>query len=209
MRALLSSLSSSKRGPAAEAIDSRLASFRAMRSAPAEVLFSELCFCLLAANYSAKGSLRIQEGLGPGLLELDQPSLSSALRSYGYRFPNTRARYIREARRHIDDLPGLVRSHDESGSRLHLADEVLGLGMKEASHFLRNCGAQGLAIVDFHIIDILMRHGLIEPMRRGGISRRRYLELESVLRDLASRAGMSLAELDLHLWRMETGQVLK
>jgi N-glycosylase/DNA lyase len=38
---------------------------------------------------------------------------------------------------------------------------------------------------------------------------KKYLEIEQRLREFAKRAGMSLGELDLYLWYLKTGEVLK
>ncbi len=98
-------------------------------------------------------------------------------------------------------------SYDELKLREWLVKTVKGFGMKESSHFLRNVGYESLAIIDFRIIDVLHRYGLIE--RPKTMSRKKYLEIEEVLRQLAQKVGMSLAELDLYLWYMETGKILK
>jgi len=38
---------------------------------------------------------------------------------------------------------------------------------------------------------------------------KKYLEIEDVLREIAKRSSLNLGELDLYLWYMETGKVLK
>jgi SAM-dependent methyltransferase len=79
------------------------------------------------------------------------------LRELGHRFPNTRAKYIVEARKHAKDLKKIVHSTFDNVDALRewLADNVKGLGFKESSHFLRNIGFEDVAIIDFHIIDFL------------------------------------------------------
>ena len=79
--------------------------------------------------------------------------------------------------------------------------------MKEASHFLRNIGFKDFAIIDFHIIDVLTRYNLIKKPKT--LTAKRYLEIEGVLKKLANKLKMSLGELDLYLWYLETGKVLK
>ena len=94
--------------------------------------------------------------------------------------------------------------------REKLVKDIKGLGMKEASHFLRNIGFKDVAIVDFHIIDLLNREKLVNfDRKKGGLSKQKYLEIEKVLEDLGKKVGLDLAELDLYLWYMETGKVLK
>jgi len=88
-----------------------------------------------------------------------------------------------------------------------LVESVKGLGYKEASHFLRNIGYDDYAIVDFHIVDLLVRHNLIKKPKT--LSRVKYLEIEEILRKIAKKSGLTLAELDLYLWFLETNKVLK
>jgi N-glycosylase/DNA lyase len=88
-----------------------------------------------------------------------------------------------------------------------LSENIKGIGPKEASHFLRNIGYTNFAILDFHIIDILIRNGLFE--KRKPLTKREYLEIEAILKKIARKVNLNLAELDLYLWYMETGKILK
>jgi N-glycosylase/DNA lyase len=88
-----------------------------------------------------------------------------------------------------------------------LVKNVKGLGMKESSHFLRNVGYKDLAIIDFHIVDLLEREKLIE--RPKTITPKKYLEIEETLTKLGEKTSLNLAELDLYLWYLETGKILK
>ena len=91
--------------------------------------------------------------------------------------------------------------------RTWLIKHIKGFGYKEASHFLRNIGYQDYAIIDSHIIDILVRHAIID--KPASITKRRYLNIEVILRELADEVGITLAALDLYLWYLETGNILK
>lgn len=174
-----------------------------------ERVFSELCFCILTANYSAEGGLRIQSEIGEGFLKLNRLELSRRLRSLGYRYPRTRARYIVEARKHYEDVWKIVNEQEDLASiRKWLADNVPGIGFKEASHFLRNIGFKNLAIVDKHILRILHRYGYIGSIPKT-LSKNMYLKVEGILSKIAGELNISLAELDLYLWYMDTGTVLK
>ena len=82
-----------------------------------------------------------------------------------------------------------------------------GLGYKEASHFLRNIGFDNYAIIDFHIIDILYDNKLIQKPKT--ITKNKYLEIEDLLKKIAKKTNLTLAELDLYLWYIETGKILK
>lgn len=198
--------------PIRQVIDRRLVEFSRFRndSITNEELFLELSFCLMTANFSASGGLKIQNALGDKLINLGVDELAGELARLGHRFPNARAKYIFEARNHLSIIKEIIFNKNGHDLRDWFFDNVLGLGMKESSHFLRNIGFVDFAIVDFHIIDILSEHGLIESIPRGkGISKKKYLEIEEVLKELGKKLSMNMAELDLYLWYLETGKVLK
>ena len=65
---------------------------------------------------------------------------------------------------------------------------IKGVGMKESSHFLRNIGFRGVAIIDFHIVDLLVAEGLIEKPKT--ITPKIYLEIEDVLKNLAKKSNI-------------------
>ncbi|MGC9554861.1 MAG: N-glycosylase/DNA lyase, partial [Thermoplasmatota archaeon] len=119
-----------------------------------------------------------------------------------------RAAYICHNRRYQDIGDILRRFQDQREAREWLVKHVKGLGYKEASHFLRNVGYTDVAIIDRHILRVMYRYGLIEKIP-DSLSRKRYLELERVLERVADHLGITLAELDLYLWYMETGKILK
>ncbi|MBW3011401.1 N-glycosylase/DNA lyase [Candidatus Woesearchaeota archaeon] len=194
MRKLLASIEDLKKTSIKEVIITRTRSFKNIRTEKA--IFKELCFCLLTANYSAEGGIRIQKEIGDGFITLPEAKLAQKLRSLGYRFPNVRAQFIVEARKHKDTLKRTLQSLNETEA-----------GFKEASHFLRNIGSENLAIIDFHIVDLLEKHNLIEKPKT--ITKNKYLEIEDVLKKIATKTNLNLAELDLYLWFKETGKVLK
>ena len=189
-------------------IDQRIKEFEQIGKSGIKEIFKELCFCILTANYNAKGGIRIQKAIGDGFLSLSEKQLARKLKELGHRFPNARAKYIVEARKMLDEIDKVLKSKlSENEKREWLVKNIKGLGYKEASHFLRNIGYKNLAIIDFHIVDVLVRHGLIKKPKT--LTKRKYLEIEGVLKKIADRVGLSLAELDLYLWYMETGVVLK
>lgn len=87
-------------------------------------------------------------------------------------------------------------------------ENIKGLGYKEASHFLRNIGFTNLAIIDFHIVDLLIKNGLLNEKPKS-LSKKKYIEIEDILKEIAEDLNLSLGELDLYLWYMETGKILK
>ena len=89
-----------------------------------------------------------------------------------------------------------------------LVKNVNGLGWKEASHFLRNIGVRGLAILDRHIFKHLVRLHVIRAVPKS-LTKKRYLTIEKKWHRFAKDIGISLDELDLLFWSMETGEIRK
>jgi N-glycosylase/DNA lyase len=171
-------------------------------------LFMELCFCILTARSSAERCIRIQKEIGEGFLTMPEEILAKELKRLGHPYPYIRARYIVEARRHLPKLRWLIDSFDNGEeARRWLIENVKGLGYKEASHFLRNIGFEDVAIIDFHILNLLARYGIIEKPRT--LTSKKYREIESILRTIALKLNIPPGELDLYLWYMETGKILK
>ena len=172
------------------------------------LVYYELCFCLMTSNFNAERAIIIQNKLKKKFGVLSEKNLAIELKKSGHRFPNTRADFLFEAQKHKNSIKKIVDSFEEDlSARNWLAENIKGLGMKEASHFLRNIGRKNVAIIDFHIIDLLEKHKLIE--RPKTITKKKYLEIEKVLGKLGKKIGMGLASLDLYLWFLETGKVLK
>lgn len=209
MRRLIKAIEELRDSEVRERVRARIREFLDMRVKDAEAWFSELSFCVLTANSTARLGMKIQEKLGPrGFLELGEEELAERLRILGHRFYRTRARYIVENRRLY---PWFRQKVLEMGSgrlaRPWLVENVRGFGMKEASHFLRNVGFLDVAIVDRHVMNVLDEFGIYPRPR--SLTRRRYLEVEGILGGIAEELGMQLGELDLYLWYMKTGEVLK
>jgi N-glycosylase/DNA lyase len=208
MEELLKAVDNLRRTSVKNQVDDQLKEFKENLGKPSEKIFEELCFCILTANFNAERAMKIQDEIGEGFLTLSKPKLKAKLRQLGYRFPATRAGYILQARKYEPSLKHVIDVSDPHHAlREWLVNNVYGIGYKEASHFLRNIGFTDFAILDFHIIDILERCGSIQ--RPKTLTKKKYLEIEDVLRKMAAKSGLNLAELDLYLWYMETGKVLK
>ncbi|MEA1905223.1 MAG: N-glycosylase/DNA lyase [Candidatus Hadarchaeota archaeon] len=209
MHDLVCKLKSLKSGEVGEKVRRRIEEFGETRSKGDERWFSELCFCILTANSSARLGIRIQEKLGEkGFLALSLPELTRELRAMGHRFYRKRAEFITEAR-DLRRLKEIIRDlSTATEAREWLVKNVKGLGYKEASHFLRNIGYDGVAILDRHVLRTLHKEGIIERVPHH-LSKSDYLSIEQKLREVAEKAGLTLAELDLYLWYMATGEILK
>ncbi|MDD5416920.1 MAG: N-glycosylase/DNA lyase [Candidatus Aenigmarchaeota archaeon] len=194
MKELLNSLNKLKKSEVSKLVAQRMKEFKNN-----DDLFNEICFCILTANFNAERSIKIQNSI-KDFSKLSLEQLTNELKKHGHRYPNKRAEYIVEAKKHKDELKN-------NCTRDWIVDNVKGLGMKEASHFLRNIGFTNYAIIDFHIVDLLVKHDIIEEPKT--LTPKTYLEIEDKLREIAKKSNLNLAELDLYLWYMETGKILK
>ena len=200
METIISSVLQLKNSPIKLLVDARLKEFS---SVPRDFnsLFRELAFCLLTAGTSAELGLKTIDHLEGALFTGSEAEIQKKLKEI-YRFHTVRAKYIYVAREKFKEV-----TLDSPNRREILIDKIKGLGMKEASHFLRNIGFNDYAIIDFHIIDFLVKNGVIEKPKT--ITKKKYIEIENVLRKIADSLNISLGELDLYLWYLETGKILK
>jgi len=210
MKNLLKEIEELKNSEIKKVIDSRLEDFEKIGNSGSNEVFKEMCFCLMTANFSAKGGIKIQSEINEGFLKLSENELSKKLRELGHRFPNTRAKYIYESRVKKEELfIALKKIKEDLVLREWIVKNIKGLGMKESSHFLRNIGFKNFAIIDFHIVDLLSKHGLIEAPNSKSLTPKKYVEIENILREISKASRLNLGELDLYLWYLETGNILK
>ncbi len=207
MERLLERIELVKNSPISEVISEKIKEFEKMGKEKEDKVFSELCFCLLTANFQAEKCIRIQQEMGRDFLHLPEKELAEKLKEAGHRFWPQRASHITNARECKTELCNLVMKESGKEMRDWLVKNIKGLGMKESSHFLRNIGYKDVAIIDFHIIDLMVDENLIKKPKT--ITPKKYLEIESVLENLGKKVNLNLAELDLYLWYIETGKVLK
>jgi N-glycosylase/DNA lyase len=199
-------------------IRARLAEFRDVwASASDERLWQEMVYCIFTAGASARMGLRSIEAVRHLLLEGSREEMTRALTEAGaHRYPQARPGYIVVTREFLrEDCRMRLRDRLESFNNpperrdwLARTPGIKGLGYKEASHFLRNVGFTGYALLDKHVLRCLAELGVVESPDPPA-TRARYLETEERLRQFARRARVDFDELDLVLWSMKTGEILK
>jgi N-glycosylase/DNA lyase len=195
-----------------DAVEGRMREFQEANLADSARWFEELTYCLLTAYSSASMGQRCVDALctGDTLTKGSLEEVSVCLRAQGHRFADRRAEYILLARGHAPHLKQIIESQPDSKvAREWLVENVKGLGMKEASHYLRNVGYLDLAIIDRHILAHMREHGLADTDARKGITMRKYLEYERTLEKVAAKLGMPPGKMDLYLWYKKTDAVLK
>jgi len=198
------------------AIRSRLKEFRDIhRSATDEKLWEEMVFCFFTGGCSAKMGLNSIDAVRHLLINGSHEEIMNSLVGR-HRYPRARARYVVHSREFlVSDCNLRLRERlwnfsDHEARRDWLVKEkgIKGLGYKEASHFLRNVGFKGYGILDKHILRSLCELRLI-PEPKPPTTRTRYHQIENQLRLLSKRTGIDFDELDLVLWSMKTGEILK
>ena len=196
-------------------IEARLLHFEKVGRMGGKRLFEELFFCLLTPQSKARSCNRAVGELRERKLLLDGSAKEiAALLASRTRFHNNKAGYIVEAREKFGKNGFALLAHATfSGTERHARDffvkQVKGLGMKEASHYLRNVGrGKTLAILDRHILKNLAKQGAIEGVPKT-LSAKRYLEIERRMEEFCAKAGIPLAHLDLLFWAEETEEIFK
>ncbi len=197
-------------------IKRRLSEFEAIGSSGTDLkLWEEMVFCFFTGGCSARMGLNSLEAVKPILMTAGQDELTNALLGV-HRYPNARSRYIVASRTFLQEHCGMMLRKKLKGfeckheRRDWLVKEkgIKGLGYKEASHYLRNIGYKGYAILDKHVLNCLAELKIIEDPKPPN-NRSRYLMIEEKLHNLTDLTGIDFDELDLVLWSMKTGVILK
>lgn len=198
-----------------EEIRKRLQEFKQVLQESDERIFAELAFCLCTPQSKATICWKAVENLTNNNLLLNGSEKEIIPFLSAVRFGERKAQYIIEARKLFTkdgklDIKGKILSlKDPFKAREWLVENVKGLGIKEASHFLRNIGYSfELAILDIHILRKLKEYGVIKIIPKN-LTKKLYLEIEQRMKFFARSIGLSLQELDLLFWSEETGIVFK
>jgi N-glycosylase/DNA lyase len=194
----------------------RLADFRSVYEKGDRAIFEELCFCILTAGSSAKMGMRTIIALKDLLRTGSEKELQQRAHEHRVRFWRLRPSYIYHTREYLDEVCGLrlkrmIGSFDCRFARRDFFaqnKDIKGLGYKEASHFLRNIGFPGYAILDKHILNSLREMGVISTRMRS-TTRAGYLAIEKKVERFAEEIGIDMDHLDLLLWSRKTGEILK
>ncbi len=195
-------------------IEKRLEEFASIDLDDEKKVFQEMCFCLLTPQSSALRADRAIRHLARTCLLLDgtEGQIANILNGCGILYANNKASYILEARLNLFSHPKIKYSQllvsDPYQARERVIQNIKGLGYKEASHFLRNIGYRGLAILDRHVLRTLCQAEVIECVPTS-LSRSRYLKIEKLFLSYAERLGIPPDGLDLLMWSAKTGMVFK
>jgi N-glycosylase/DNA lyase len=192
-----------------EAIQIRLEEFSQV---PSNTYFYELLFCILTPQSLAKNAEQVIEKLkADHFYEQGFDPLPYLRNPRHYiRFHNVKSKRLLHIREIYPQLH-LILIQDNKDVR-KLREQVLtmipGLGLKESSHFMRNIGIKGLAILDRHILKHLKSLKIIGRIPKS-LTPKRYFTIEKKWLKFADEIGIPMDELDLLFWSMETGEIRK
>ncbi len=197
-------------------IISRLDEFKRVREKGGEEdVFAELVFCILTPQSRAKTCWDAVKNLLNKNLLLKGSKNQILKELDDVRFKYKKAEYMVEARKQfltegkISIKSQISRFSDVYDAREWLAQNVKGIGYKEAGHFLRNIGlGENLAILDRHILKNLKFLGIIKEIP-SSLSRKKYFEIEKKMKEFAEKVKIPMSHLDLVMWYKETGEIFK
>lgn len=179
---------------------------------PSSEYFYELVYCLLTPQSSALHAERTVAHLRAAefdMRDIDPEPFLRQKENY-IRFHKTKTRHLIKLKNQFPLIATkLMETITSFELREWLVKNVTGLGYKEATHFLRNIGKNdGLAILDRHILRTLKRLGVIHSISKS-ISRKKYIRIEQRFAEFSNHIDISLDELDLLFWSIETGEIRK
>ncbi len=181
-----------------------------------ERLFEELCFCILTANTSAEMGMKAIDAIRDLLINGTAEEMKNKLEGI-YRFNVLRPTYIIHTRNYLktnldfkikNKIEALKNNPVELRNFFAFNKGIKGLSYKEASHFLRNIGFKGYAILDKHILNSLLEFHVIKEIKTP-LTSKVYYEIEQQMRLFSNEIEIPMDELDLLLWSRRTGKILK
>lgn len=188
-------------------IEKRLSEFEEIyKNGDDEKFFEELVFCILTPQTKALNCHRALKILKESnlLLKGNKDEISKKINFI--RFKNHKADYIVNARKiFFKDGKGNLKKflssiEDEKELREELVKNVKGIGLKEASHFLRNIGiSKNLVIVDRHILRCAFKYKIIKKIPKT-ITKKIYLRIENKILKFSRKIGIPPNHLDFLFW---------
>ncbi|MCY3827472.1 MAG: hypothetical protein OXK19_00145 [Candidatus Dadabacteria bacterium] len=190
-----------------EEIQDRLLEFKqAFREADDRQIFRELSFCILSSGVGPKIAGQCMSVIGERLVDGEEDELLERIGAI-HKYAENASRYIVFTREYLRKehgflLKSLVSSFEDRVERRDFFAKnpgIKGLGYMQASHFLRNLGFSGYAILDRNNLASLFELGIIGETKYP-LTKKRYLETENLMTEASRELGISLDEFDLLLW---------
>lgn len=174
--------------------------------------FYEMCFCLMTPQSSAVHASMVQSELESiDFLSNGQDVVEILRMPDRYiRFHHTKHARLHRARSDWSRIESVIAATDVPARdrRNALREMVDGFGMKESSHFLRNIGLRGLAIIDRHLLTNMVACRIFDDIPSVSTTKR-YLDVEQRFGAYCEAIGIDMDEVDLLFWCAQTGHILK
>jgi N-glycosylase/DNA lyase len=175
-------------------------------------VFKELVFCILTSAVGPKVGLISVNAVNDILMDGSEGEIYEHL-EHVHKYPQ-RANYIVHTREYLKrdfdfKLKDLILSFKDPIERRDFFasnKDIKGIGYVQASHFLRNIGFYGYAILDKNIMRSVYKLGVMDSLRPP-TTKKRYLEIEARLKTFADTLGIGVDEIDLLLWSNVTGYI--
>jgi N-glycosylase/DNA lyase len=159
-------------------------------------IFYDLCFVLLVAQTpflttkTAVDKLKTLNFYNENLTDFQVLVAISSIR-----FKNRKLQFLLKMKKQYNSIHNkLYQLNSDQNLRLWLVKNIKGLGMKTASHFLRNIGYTNFAIIDSHILKYLKK----DPPTNIN----EYLMLENMFLTEAEYYKTKPVYLDLAIWKL-------
>ena len=176
-----------------------------------KLIFYEFCFCIMTPQSNAKNAWQVQNKL----IEKDffntkfNPVCILSDKNHYIRFHNTKAKRLVNAINYNTRLNEILKLNiTQYQKRKIIKTEFVGLGMKETSHFLRNIGYKHLAIIDRHILRMLVKCNVLNDVTPPK-TEKQYLEIEQKIIDFSNKINIDMDILDLLFFAHSNGDVIK
>lgn len=145
-----------------------------------------------------------QEDLAERLFELLSTPLDVEGKKRSYRFPKAKAGHLASTWAAVAGTGGSLKaliSRDVNDVRAWLVSHACGIGPKQASMFLRNCGVTyDLAILDRHVLNYMSAQGIYSGAQTSISGLSQYGRHEQRLRDHAREMDCPVGLLDWAIW---------
>lgn len=188
-----------------------------------EEVFYDLCFCLLTPQTTFKANRKVMD-----YLMYEEPFYECAIPKEvleqilkPVRFYRNKTRYLIEAKKKFPEILYILQNNYYNSTyrnnyikRDWLVKNIKGLGMKTASHFLRNLGEENLAVIDIHICKFLAdricshshnKKKEVKFLVKQAGTKKGYLWMEEEFCRIAKENKLSPAILDAYLWKTYSG----
>lgn len=196
-----------------DAIKSKIDSFDVLDP---KVMFARMVYCFLTpqtkAEFAKEACKRLlrEDFFFCGYKQEDfffhasQEELAICLRQSKIRFHNQKAEKLILWRMMGEDkIKTMLKIPLEEEKREFLIQEVKGIGLKEASHFLRNVGmGKDLAILDRHILRFMQENALLPKSADFSQVGKNYKKWEKIFVSFAHSQNQRAQEVDFAIWAM-------